>query len=147
MKSDNNDKKLHKSDWLGNIGCVALLLIFVAWGAIIYNGVHKGLNRGTITLNAEVTVNENALTLKNKDSFDWKSVWFSLDVDDNPETYEYSYYLDNIPGKETVTLDLTQFTKDNLISFDPATLKPKNLSFFAQTSQGTGHYIFTWPGY
>jgi hypothetical protein len=147
MTSNNSEKNLHKTDWLGNIGCFALLLVMLAWAGVIYNGVHTSLNRGTIALEAEVTVNQSVLTLQNKDGFDWRYVYFSLDVDDNPETYEYSFYLTKVPGKESVTLDLTQFKKDNLVNFDPATLVPKHLSFFAQTSQGTGHYIYTWPGY
>jgi hypothetical protein len=147
MTSDNKDKKLHKTDWLGNIGCVVLLLLFVSWGAVIYNGVHRSLTRGTIDLKAEVTVNEGIITLKNNNGFDWRTVWFSLDTDDNPETYEYSYYLSEIPGHKTVTIVMSKFMRLNLYPFDILTTVPKHLSFFAQTSEGTGHYIYTWPGY
>jgi hypothetical protein len=147
MTSDSKDKKIHKIDWLGNIGCTALLLLVIAWGVVIYNGVHRSINRGTITLKAEITINENILSLNNKNNFDWRYVYFSLDTDNNPENYEYSYYLTTIQGKETVSIDLTKFKKADNQTYDPLTVQPKHLSFFAQTSQGTGHYIYTWPGY
>jgi len=145
MTPNPNDKKLHKTDWLGNIGCLGLVLLVLAWGGVIYNGVHNSLKPSTLTVKAETTVSQNTVTLKNDDNFDWTNIYFGLDTDNDSTTIEYSYYLDIIKAQETVTLDLTKFTSNSQAYFDPALEQPKHLSFFAQTNQRTGQYLYTWP--
>lgn len=145
MTTGTDDKKIHKSDIAANIGCVGLLVLVVAWGMVIYNGVHHGLNRQTINFRAEVTYQDGIVTLTNKEGYDWRDVWFSLDADANPETYEYSYYLSEIDAHTTYTIDLAKFTKNNLYYYDPGQAAPRHLSLFTQTTNGEGHLLYTWP--
>jgi hypothetical protein len=144
MNTGIDDKKIHKSDVAANIGCVVLLALFVAWGFVLYHGIQKSMNRGTIDMRAGITYEDGIVTLINKENLDWRYVYFSLDTDDNPENYEYSYYVSKIKAKETVTIDLADFTRSNIENFDPVTMQPKNLSIFGQTTSGVGHFMYSW---
>lgn len=139
-----DDKKIHKTDVAANIGLIIMLALLVAWGVVFYNGVQKSMNRGTLDFRGEMTYEDGIITLTNKESLDWRYVYFSLDTDDNPETYEYSYYLSKIKAKETVTISLADFTRNNIENFDPLTMQPKNLSLFGQTTSGVGHFVYSW---
>jgi hypothetical protein len=142
MPSDSKNKNLHKTDWVGNIGCLLLILLFAAWGVVIYNGINRSINDKTFDLRAEARYNNGILTLTNKESVDWQYIWCSLDTDDNPETYEYSYYISEIKSRATIDIDLSLFTRNNIEYFDPTVMKPKNISLFGQTGLGTGHFVY-----
>jgi hypothetical protein len=144
MSTGTKEKKIHKTDILGNIGCFTLLILVIAWGMVIYNGVHKSINRGTLEFRADVTYQDGIVTLTNEGNDPWLAVWFSLDADDNPETYEYSYYISKIEARTPTKIDLTKFTQSNLYYYDPVKTPPKHLSLFAQTPGGTGRFVYTW---
>jgi hypothetical protein len=94
-------------------------------------------------MHADASYKDGILTLTNEDKYDWKFAWIALDTDDDPNTYEYNYYLHVIEARTRNFIDLAEFTKNNIDHFDPVTMKPKHLSVFADTDNGIGHFVYT----
>jgi hypothetical protein len=136
------DKNLHKTDWAGNIGCLAIIILFVVWGAIIYNGIHRSITDKTLDLRAEAVYKNGIVTLTNQESEDWKYVWLSLDTDGDPDTYEYNYYITEIESHATIDIDLAEFKKNNLYNFDPVTMEPRILLISGSLGMSTGRFYY-----
>jgi hypothetical protein len=142
-KTDNT--KLHPSDIWANVGCLVIVILFAAWGIVFYNGVNNNIHRGTLDVHMQASYKNGIVTLTNKEKYNLKFLWFSLDTDKDPATYEYDYYLTEMDGKTTISLDLSNFTRNNIEHFDPVSMTPRHLSVFADTSPGIGHFIYTFP--
>jgi hypothetical protein len=142
MTNEKKNKNLVKTDWVGNIGCLLIILFFVFWGAIFYNGVHRSVTEKTLDLRADAVYKAGIVTLTNQESEDWKYVWLSLDTDDDPDTYEYSYYITEIESHATVKIDLAEFKKNNLYNFDPTVMQPRNLLISSNLGMSTGRFYY-----